>query len=548
MFRKKTIILIFLFILILPAAWSLFRPGFFPSDDGEWMVIRLTDFHRSFVSGQIPVRWAARLNHSYGYPVFNFLYPLSLYWGEFFHLIGFSFVWSIKLVFIFSFFLSGFLMYLFGCKLWGKWGGLISAVFYVYAPYRFLDIYVRGSLGEAVAFIFPPLIFLSLFFLSKKTSFFWLVIGGFSLAALIMSHNIMAMLFMPLILIYAGLLAWTTKKKKMVLIYFFGFFLLGLGLSCFFWLPALYDKKFIVLDQIKVANYWEHFPSLKQLIVPSWGYGPSVVGIHDNPSYQIGLFHLLAVVFSFIFLFKSQDKEKKLQVLFFALVFLIAFFLMLSVSQSFWRIVPLLWWTQFPWRLLALTTFSSSILAGVSGCLVKSNLRNWPVALLSVLVIAVNFRYARPESFVVRPEEFYTSNEATTTVKDEYMPVWVKEKPKSRPGQKVEVISGKGKIENLNYNSKKISFAVFAEEEIKLQINTIYFPGWYLKVDNQPLAKFEINNPKGVIDFVIPPGSHQVSACFGETEARTVADLISLGSLIIAGGLLTKGWRRKNEV
>ena len=101
--KKRLGLLLLIILLILPAVWFLLKPGFFPSDDGEWMVIRLTDFYRSFVSGLIPVRWGARLNFSYGYPVFNFLYPLSLYMGEAFYLVGLSAVWSIKLVFILSF-------------------------------------------------------------------------------------------------------------------------------------------------------------------------------------------------------------------------------------------------------------------------------------------------------------------------------------------------------------------------------------------------------------------------------------------------------------
>jgi len=544
--KKEILSLVLLLILTLPAVFPLFHPGFFPSDDGEWMVIRLTDFHRSFVSGQIPVRWAARLNYSYGYPVFNFLYPLSLYIGEFFHLLGFNFVDSIKLVFIFSFFLSGIFMYLFVNKLWGNLAGLVSAVLYIYSPYRFLDAYVRGSIGECLAFVFFPLIFLSLFYLKQKeVSFRYLVLGAISLAGLIMSHNIMAMLFLPLVLTYTFLLI-IQQRYKFFMIYAL-FFIFGLGLSCFFWLPALYDKKFIVLDHVAVANYWEHFPSLKQLIIPSWGYGPSVFGVQDQSSYQVGFVHLLVVVFSAYLLIKfwRENYSPKFQILFFLFVFLGAFFLMLSSSFTFWKIFPFLWRTQFPWRLLAITTFTSSILGGGLIKMTENKYKALLSYLIIVLVVILNWRYAKPQFFVNKPESFYTTNEATTTVKDEYMPVWVKEKPTNRPVQKVEIISGRGRIENLIYDSKKISFRVFAEEEVKVQINTIYFPGWYLKIDNQPLAKLEINDPKGVINFMVSPGNHQVLAYFGETEVRVMADLISFGSLIIAGGLLVKDWRRK---
>src|SRR4030042_3247648 len=75
-------IYLFLLLITLPLLWNLVRPGFYTSHDGEWMTIRLTAFHQSLKGGQFPVRWLSRLNHEYGYPVMNFLYPLPFYLAE----------------------------------------------------------------------------------------------------------------------------------------------------------------------------------------------------------------------------------------------------------------------------------------------------------------------------------------------------------------------------------------------------------------------------------------------------------------------------------
>ncbi|MEK7065711.1 MAG: hypothetical protein AAB961_01850, partial [Patescibacteria group bacterium] len=80
------VILVSLFVL-----WPLLRSGFYISDDGEWMVIRLSAFYQSLAEGQFPVRFLGRLNYSYGYPVANFLYPGFLYIGSILRFIGFSF-------------------------------------------------------------------------------------------------------------------------------------------------------------------------------------------------------------------------------------------------------------------------------------------------------------------------------------------------------------------------------------------------------------------------------------------------------------------------
>jgi hypothetical protein len=529
--KRRLLYILIILLLSLPAVWSLFHPGFFPSDDGEWMVVRLSDFHRSFVSGQIPVRWAARLNYSFGYPVFNFLYPLSLYFGEFFHLLGFSFVWSIKLVFIFSFLFSALVMYLFAREFWGDPGGLISAIFYAYAPYRFLDVYVRGSIGEAVSFIFVPLVFWMIYKLSQRKNWLYVVIGAFGYAGLVMSHNIMAMIFTPILIAY--LIFLTFSRRSFTLLLFYSFTLvLGLGLSAFFWLPAFYDKQFTILDKVTVAYFWEHFPTLNQLIVPFWGYGPSIPGPNDLASYQIGIAHILVVLLTVVVIWK-------LQALFFLLTFVIFFFLMLSFSTPVWGVVPMLWRVQFPWRLLAVTAFASSFLAGGLNQLIKLKYRGIFTFLLLLLVIFLNYNYAKPEYFINRPEEFYTTNEATTTVKDEYMPIWVQDKPTERAGEKVEIISGEGLINELFFNSKKVSFAVEAESQLEVQINTIYFPGWRAKIDGKE-TPLHYQNEAGVIRFKVEAGRHRVAVEFGETPVRLLADIISLGSFLVAGELLIK--------
>src|SRR3989344_7392846 len=94
-------LIVWIIAIVLMSAvvlWPIMRPGFFISDDGEWMIIRLSAFYQSLAQGQFPVRFLTRLNHSYGYPVANFLYPGFLYIGSLLHWVGISLVGSIKLI------------------------------------------------------------------------------------------------------------------------------------------------------------------------------------------------------------------------------------------------------------------------------------------------------------------------------------------------------------------------------------------------------------------------------------------------------------------
>lgn len=234
---KKFTGVILLLLAILPTFWPLLSPGFFRSDDGDWMIIRLAAFHQTLREGQFPVRFLYNLNHGYGYPVTNFLYPLPFYLGETIHLLGFSFIDSVKILFILSFILGAVFMYFYA----GFW----AAIIYTYFPYRLFTVYKRGSLGEAVAFIFLPLIF---YFLERKN----VILSAIFTACLITSHNVVAFIFFPLAGLYCF---WHQKAIAPVISYL----LLSLVLSAWFWLPAIYDLQFTHAMNISVSDYTKYF-------------------------------------------------------------------------------------------------------------------------------------------------------------------------------------------------------------------------------------------------------------------------------------------------
>jgi uncharacterized membrane protein YfhO len=121
---------------------------------------------------------------------------------------------------------------------------------------------------------------------------------------------------------------------------------------------------------------------------------------------------------------------------------------------------------------------------------------------------------------------------ATTTVQDEYMPLWVKQKPLQRAQKKVEIIKGQGDVQNVIYNNKKISFTADITEDSLIQVNTIYWPGWSAFIDGKRVD-IRYNNPGGVMQFSMPSGKYVAEAAFSETPIRIVSDFISILSLLI---------------
>ena len=141
------LLIVYCLLTSLPVILPYFHPGYFPTHDGEWAVIRLGDMFRSLRDHQFPVRFSGNLNFGYGYPLFNFTYPAPYYIGVLFHFLKFGFVDTIKILFALSVVLSAIGMFLLSARLWGhKMAGFISAFLYVYFPYRIVDLYARGQL------------------------------------------------------------------------------------------------------------------------------------------------------------------------------------------------------------------------------------------------------------------------------------------------------------------------------------------------------------------------------------------------------------------
>ncbi|KKS20948.1 MAG: hypothetical protein UU78_C0047G0004 [Candidatus Roizmanbacteria bacterium GW2011_GWC2_41_7] len=160
--------LFFLLLLSLIPLVGYMKSGMPFVDDGQDHVARIANFFAALRDGVIVPRWATNLNWGYGHPVIMFLYPLSSYLGSLFHFLGLSFVDSTKMVFIVATMASVYAMYIWMKEAFNKEAAIIGSILYLFAPYRFVDLYIRGAIGEHVAFIFPPLILYALVKLSKK--------------------------------------------------------------------------------------------------------------------------------------------------------------------------------------------------------------------------------------------------------------------------------------------------------------------------------------------------------------------------------------------
>lgn len=538
--KKHFLVVIFLLIILIPAVKSLFIPGGFTSHDLLHHVVRQYAMHEILREGQFPPRWSANLNMGWGYPVFIFLYPLPALLGELFVISGFGFVNAVKAVLFISMAASIIGMYLFLYSfLSKKLPAFVGSVFYLYAPVRFLNIYVSAAAGSALALGVLPFLFLSISELANKPrELKWVVFGSVSFAALVLSHNSTAVMFLPLVISFVFLLKIIRKTSLQYIKSAALVLLLGLGLSAFFWLPAVAEKQFIRYDEIMGTFYQDHFPTLKQLIRSPWGYGLSKPGHDDGLSFQIGLAHIFVVMIAIVNLLLGKlKKDLKYFSVFFLIVFLISVFLMLETSLPLWRNFPLLAYVQFPARFLAAAVFSTSILVAL--IIYGFRYKHLLSIFLLTLVLYANRNHLRINQVFNEPIDVYLALSPTSTSFSEHLPIWA-DYPKEKSSVKLSLLSGSGEIKISESKSDKVVAQVKANEDVTISFNQLYFPGWNIYV-NGARHDFEFENEMGVPVFRLGKGSYNVSAFFEKTYVRKIADYISLLSLLVIFFLVAGG-------
>ena len=536
---KKIDLLILLFLAVssLFTLKDLFIPGFYTSHDGPHQIVRAFYYHQALFQGQIPPRWVQGLNFGFGYPLFIFSYHFPWLLAEIFRLFGLGVIDSVKMTFLTGFMLSGIFMYLYQLKIFGRLPAFVGTLIYLFAPFRFSNIFVRASIGDATAFIFAPLVFWSFDLLRKKISLTPALLLGLSLAGLLISHAMVFFLYILALSLYAGYrLAFHRKKLKLVL-YLFFCLLVFIGLSSFYLIPSVMERTFTKFPQIMgSASSNLNFVPFSKLIYSPWGYG-TVDAYQGSMSLSVGIAQwavFLLAAFTVLFqLYRPEYRRRLIQGygLIFLAVFILSIVLMMPASTPFWKFVSRFVIIDFNWRSLNLTVFSSSVLAGwlISG--LKNNKFIFISAgmLLLILAFYTNRNHLKINQSLDWTVPFFLKLEKTTNSYDEYMPKWVNNEIIKENSPRLTFTQNY--THNIEFeNSYGLNLSIRAENDGLLSINTLYYPGWQV-FDNG--IKREIDPGEGIIKLPLNKGVHTVSARFGKTPLRNFADMTSLTSLIL---------------
>jgi len=366
------------------------------SDDGGHYLCRFVELDHCLRQGAVWPRWTPDLVYGYGYPLFNFFPPLSFYPAELFHLLGLSFARAWNTAFVLYILLAGMTMYLLVKDIFGEKAAWVAAVAYMYAPYQLYNALYRGNLGESMALPLLSLILWAFRRLLVRGKIGYLVLGALSYTALILTHNVISLIFTPFLLLYLialGLLKIRSPKvsdrdvrgpspnlRTPRYLWLIGAALsLALGLSAFFWLPAFFEKRWVKIHLAYTPagmNYRYNFLSWDELLSLPIPVHTSLM--NPAPPRSLGLVHLGLAVLAMAGWWSFKDKEKRFNVIFFSLVLISLIFMVLPQSVVVWDHLPLLEYVQFPFRFLGIASLAAALLAGAAVGLLSFDRRRSP--------------------------------------------------------------------------------------------------------------------------------------------------------------------------
>jgi hypothetical protein len=511
---------------------------------------RYVEFYQGLKDGQIVPRWARDLAFGHGEPIFNFNPPLLYYLVAGIHALGFGFIQSEDVALLILLALSGLGMYLLANDAFGRRGALVAATAYLFAPYMLVCLYVRHALADYTAFAPIPFAFWGLFAGTTRKSTPHLLVGAIAVAALMLSSVSVAVIVMPALVALVAAVAWRERSARAVL-GGCGCIALGLGLSAFFWIPAIREARFVHFSRREEGrfDYHNHFVYIQQLVYSKWGYGLSVPGTGDGFSFGLGPVHL-ALTATVLLLLRPlwrASARAGLLVASFLVLLLASVFFMTDASLFVWERVSALPHLAFPWRFLSLAAPATALLCGAPFVLLRADTperRRLANVLMLVAIAAVviwGFRHAHPQRLLDKTDaEFSTESIATKGIAADFgesEPIYVQQSPRAPAKEPLSVLSGLASVTVTGTSVTEREFFVRVDQDAQLRMNTFYFPGWTLYVDGarQPVRH---DPPLGLMDFRLARGAHTVRFEFRDTPVRTWStrlSLASLAALLLAG-------------
>ena len=590
-------------VALVAAGPALGEPGLLNTrggGDSPFLLQRLHQLTAALADGHFPARWMPDAAYGDGYPFYNFYAPLSIYVAAVFRLLGFSFVRAIHLAQLAGFVVAGLgAFYLARRWLGSPWAGLLAAVAYTVAPFHMVNVYVRGdSLAEFWAMAWYPWVLLaadrlvvtsdqrrvtsdegSLLVTRHSSLVTSIALFALAYAALILSHNISALIFSPFLLLYLLFGFWrdrraTRKTSFAPLLRSAAALLLAFALAAWFFVPALAEQGVAQLGPV-TEGYFHYSNHFRGLTLVQGGllfdYNPD-----GGIAFRMGLVQAaLAVVGGWALVAGRRRPATNAQrpLLFILASFLLATFMITPLSRPLWDHLPLLPFTQFPWRFLSVQALFGALLTGalVSGAggqrsggakeigsplLLRSRAPLLTVGASLVLIAAALLGLTTDHLILTDADvtaerlaqyEWFTGN-VGTTISAEYLTPAAAPRPWTsawlNSGTRDRAVAVAGELSAATLRTRTTTRQTWdvaaGPGGATVVFPTLMWPGWRAEIDGQPV-QLAAQPGSGLMTLTTPEGEHAVTLTLGRTPIRVVAEAVSVVALVVTTLLFLVG-------
>lgn len=557
--------------------------------DSANLLFRVQQLLAAYAGGDFPARWMPDGAYGYGLPYFTYYASFSTHVAAWFKLAGFSYALAIKLAQAAAIALGAWAVYgwidSFGSAAAGRVQArpLAAAIAYTFAPFHLVNVYARGdSLAELWALALAPLALWAAERLGQRRSFGRVAALATTVALIVCTHNVSALMILPFIGVYA--LARTADSgpqtaddaikghastadqpssfalRRSSLVHrlttvvhrvspALAALAWGVALSAFFWLPALGETGAVQLSSLTNGyfSYTGHFRSA-DLLQSDW-----IFSYNQNP-FAMGLTQTCVALAGLIAFLSRRERPGWREV--FILVGLAATtFLITPWSEGLYAHVPGLAYVQFPWRFLGP---QSLFLASLTGWL-------WPAeaalepridgrslsstgfmlvlggALAATALIGLRLEFVPLADEEVTAARLNLFEQATSmignTANAEYLPVAVVPRPwtSSRlldQGPQPVTLAGTVSGELVSRGASRQTWSLAAANAATVALPTYWWPGWTAQVDGTSVPTHAAAG-LGFIAFDLPTGSHTVTLALTDTPMRATANVASVMALLL---------------
>ena len=547
--------------------WPLLGPDVPCTDDGQLYYYQTAALEYSVRHGLLYSRWMPDAALGYGLPFFNYREPLPRYLVLGLALAGFSVPRALNLTAALAILATGWGTYrLARDVLDDEVAGLVAGAAAMAAPYVLLNVFRRGALPESVALALTPWVFRAFWRAGRSRRGLGAAAGAaLGWAALILSHNISALLMAPALAGYALLIGWLERPRNRDVPRWVGglrsllrmgvAYAGGLVLAAFYWVPAFFEKNLIRIGAATATrnnSYIYNFVAPAEVFAPPAPVNPAWL----NPPMVIRLglvMAIMALIGGVGGWLAYRDRERRAQIAAFAVMGIGYLLMVFPLSRPVWDAIPVLAFVQFPWRLVGRAALAVAVLAGAAAgairCWLPAQHRRRAVPALTGGLAILLLVTALPESYplqwcplpprptIVDVNRFERDVLPGLDNEGSYFPAGVTlphdspllaDYEAGRTPQRLDVSAAPPGAEvAVRYRPPGATATISTPEAFTARYLSYAFPGWVVRIDGERTA-IAPEPESGLITFTVPAGEHEVVIRFGTTPLRAVSSAISL--------------------